>query len=92
MCFFISRALGNHSVAEALRNAGACVEIQGDHFAADEQDAVWLSEVALRNWIILTKDQNWDIEALLHLPMYSSKQSYYCSCVTLGIKYFFGLI
>lgn len=55
--FFIDRALGNRGVAEALRNAGACVEIHDDHFAPNEEDAVWLSQVALRNWIIVTKDE-----------------------------------
>ena len=57
LVFFIDRALGNRSVVEALRNAGACVEIHGDHFAANEQDAVWLPQVAQKGWIILTKDQ-----------------------------------
>lgn len=55
--FFIDRALGNRGVAEALRNAGACVEIHDDHFTPNEQDAVWLSKVAQKGWIILTKDQ-----------------------------------
>lgn len=55
--FFIDRSLGSQGVAQALRNAGACVEVHDDHFAVNEQDAVWLAEVALRNWIILTKDE-----------------------------------
>lgn len=55
--FFVDISLGKNQVAEALRDAGACVEIHADHFALDEKDAVWLSEVAQRGWIILTKDQ-----------------------------------
>lgn len=49
--------MGKNQVAEALRNAGAYVEIHAAHFALDEKDAVWLSEVAQKGWIILTKDQ-----------------------------------
>lgn len=55
--FFIDISLGKKEVAEVLRNAGANVEIHAEHFALDEEDAVWLSEVAQRGWIILTKDQ-----------------------------------
>lgn len=55
--FFIDRSLGSQGVVQTLRSAGACVEIHDDHFAANEQDAVWLAAVALRNWIIVTKDE-----------------------------------
>lgn len=57
LVFFIDRALGTQDVAEVLRKAGARVEVHHDHFTPNEEDAVWLSEVAQRGWIILTKDQ-----------------------------------
>lgn len=54
--FFIDRALGNQYVADALRNAGARVEVHADHFLADAPDTEWLPEVSRRGWLILTKD------------------------------------
>lgn len=45
-------------VPEALRNAGAKIELHKDHFAHDEQDPVWLRECGARNWVVLTKDRN----------------------------------
>jgi len=32
------------------------VEIHDDHFAPDTPDTVWLAEVGVRGWIVLTKD------------------------------------
>ena len=40
-----------------LIQAGLPVEIHDDHFARDEEDAVWLAEVSKRSWVVLTKDQ-----------------------------------
>jgi hypothetical protein len=54
--FFIDRALGRKYVADALRNAGAKVEIHEDHFSPDSPDTEWLPEVSQRGWLILTKD------------------------------------
>jgi hypothetical protein len=54
--FFIDRSLGAHDVPDALRAAGALVEIHDDHFAPDTPDTVWLAEVGARGWIVLTKD------------------------------------
>lgn len=45
MRFFIDRSLGSQGVAQALRNAGARVEVHDDHFAVNEQDTVWLAEI-----------------------------------------------
>ncbi len=42
---------------EALRRAGATVEIHDDHFAPNAKDAEWLSGVGKRGWIVLTKDE-----------------------------------
>lgn len=43
-------------MAEALRNAGATVELHRDHFADDAPDVEWLDVVGRRGWIVLTKD------------------------------------
>jgi len=45
-------------VPEALRNAGASIELHKDHFAHDEKDTVWLEECGRRGWVVLTKDRN----------------------------------
>ena len=42
--FFVDRSLGSQIVPNALRQAGATVEIHDDHFSADEEDLVWLQE------------------------------------------------
>jgi predicted nuclease of predicted toxin-antitoxin system len=54
--FFVDRSLGARDVPDALRGAGALVEVHDDHFAADTPDIVWLAEVGTRGWIVLTKD------------------------------------
>lgn len=54
--FFVDEALGRHVIPDALRAAGARVEIHADHFKAGEQDEVWLAEVSRRGWIVLSKD------------------------------------
>jgi hypothetical protein len=45
-------------VPEALRNAGARIELHKDHFAHDEIDEVWLIECGRLGWAVLTKDRN----------------------------------
>ena len=52
----MDRSLGKVAVAEALREAGAQVEVHDDHFPRDTADAVWIPEVSRQGWIILTKD------------------------------------
>ena len=54
--FFLDRNLGRKWVAEALRQAGARVEIHDDHFAADAPDEEWLALCGERNWTVLTLD------------------------------------
>jgi predicted nuclease of predicted toxin-antitoxin system len=53
---FLDRSLGRRKVAHVLRQAGAEVEVQDDHFPTDERDEIWLREVGHRGWIVLTKD------------------------------------
>jgi predicted nuclease of predicted toxin-antitoxin system len=55
--FFVDRSLGRHLVPNALRRLGAVVEVHDDHFGRDTEDAEWITEVAGRGWVILTKDQ-----------------------------------
>jgi hypothetical protein len=43
--FFVDRSLGKHVVPDALRAAGAHVEVHDDHFAQDALDEVWLPAV-----------------------------------------------
>lgn len=54
--FFIDRSLGKHVLAQALRSAGAKVEVHDDHFPPDASDEDWLAEVGERRWVVLTKD------------------------------------
>ncbi len=55
--FFLDRSLGRYSIANALRAAGASVEIHDDHFAPAATDAEWLGAVGTRGWLVLTKDK-----------------------------------
>ena len=52
--FFIDRSLGRKAVANALRNAGARVEVHDDHLLQDAKDEEWLQYVGARNWVVLT--------------------------------------
>ena len=54
--FFIDRALGRKAVADALRRAGAKVEIHDKHFSPKALDVEWLPIIGAREWLILTKD------------------------------------
>ncbi|HTZ76712.1 MAG TPA: hypothetical protein VMC10_02330 [Stellaceae bacterium] len=53
---FVDRSLGRHYVADALRKAGALVEVHDTHFQTNAPDEEWLREVGRKNWIVLTKD------------------------------------
>lgn len=54
--FFIDRTLGRKAVAEALRAAGAKVEVHDDHLPQDARDEQWLAYVGEHNWVALTQD------------------------------------
>lgn len=56
--FFLDHQIGRYIVAEALRAAGANVEVHLDHFAGNAPDTEWLPEVGARGWVLITKDQN----------------------------------
>jgi predicted nuclease of predicted toxin-antitoxin system len=55
--FYVDCCLGK-AVAEALRAAGATVELHRDNFAPDVEDTIWIPRVAAKGWVILTKDKN----------------------------------
>jgi hypothetical protein len=55
--FFIDRSLGVEPIRTKLAESGLTVEIHDEHFARDEEDYVWLTNVGGRGWIVLTKDQ-----------------------------------
>lgn len=54
--FFIDRSIGKHFAANALRAAGAAVEVHDDHFKQDAPDEEWLLEVGRRGWAVVTSD------------------------------------
>jgi len=62
--FFLDRSLGKEIVAQALRAAGAHVEIHDDHFPPDAKDEDWLIEAGSRGWIVLTKDRRFHTRIL----------------------------
>lgn len=53
---FIDWSVSQKIVPEALRRAGASVEVHADHFAIDTPDTDWLPAVSERGWIVITKD------------------------------------
>jgi hypothetical protein len=57
LVFFIDRSLGKLDVPDALRAAGHVCELHDDNFDQHTEDATWLSAVATRKLIVLTKDE-----------------------------------
>ncbi len=55
--FFVDRSLGAYDVPNALKQAGATVEVHFDHFADDAKDVDWLPVVGDKGWIVLAKDR-----------------------------------
>jgi hypothetical protein len=58
LTFFLDYQIGRDIVAQALRNAGAKVEVHLDHFEQAAPDTEWIPEVGRRDWVLITKDQN----------------------------------
>ncbi|OLP20272.1 hypothetical protein BST81_00585 [Leptolyngbya sp. 'hensonii'] len=71
--FFIDRALGKKFVADALRSAGAVVEVHEDHFAPAAPDTEWLPEVSRRGWITVTRDAKIGLNLLEQVAIASSE-------------------
>ena len=62
--FFLDRQIGKYIVANALRKAGAIVEVHDDHFPQVTEDVVWIPAIASRGWVLITRDQNIRYNAL----------------------------
>jgi len=58
LTFFLDYQIGRYVVADALRRAGARVEVHIDHFAQDAPDLEWIPEIGRRGWVLITKDEN----------------------------------
>ena len=58
LTYFVDECLGRHFVVDALRRAGAAVEVHHEHFTPGAPDADWLPVVGERRWIVLTKDRH----------------------------------
>lgn len=56
LTFFLDRNLGSRRVAEALRQAGANIEVHADHFPPDMADEDWLKACGDRGWVAITLD------------------------------------
>ena len=58
LTFFLDYQIGRYVVAEALRAAGAHVEVHIDHFGQAAPDLEWIPEVGRREWVLIAKDEN----------------------------------
>jgi hypothetical protein len=58
LTFFLDYQIGRYTVADALRAAGAHVEVHIDHFNQAAPDVEWIPEVGRRGWVLITKDKN----------------------------------
>lgn len=57
---FIDRAISQKKVPEALRAAGAIVELHIDYFPPESPDTKWLPIVSQNGWVVLTKElEDW---------------------------------
>lgn len=54
--FFVDRSLGRHIVPDALRAAGAHVQVHDDLFPQNAPDEVWLPAAGRNGWAVLTSD------------------------------------
>jgi hypothetical protein len=58
LTFFLDYQIGRFIVAQALRDAGAKVEVHLDHFEEATPDPEWIPEIGRRDWVLITKDKN----------------------------------
>lgn len=58
LTFFLDYQIGRYVVADALRAAGARVEVHIDHFPQAAADTEWIPAVGRHQWVLITKDQN----------------------------------
>jgi hypothetical protein len=60
--FFLDRAAESKDLRNALEAKGARVEMHRDYYEADEDDQVWLPEVAAKEWVIISQNQFNELE------------------------------
>jgi hypothetical protein len=60
--FFLDRASQSNALYEALKAKGARVERHRDYFEDDEDDQVWLPEIASKGWVIISQNQFNELE------------------------------
>jgi uncharacterized glyoxalase superfamily protein PhnB len=60
--FFLDRASESKALYDALTAKGAHVEMHRDYYKDDEDDQVWLPEVAAKRWIIISQNQFNELE------------------------------
>ena len=53
---FLDECLGANEVPDALRAAGARVELHRDHFGPATPDEEWLASTGRNGWVVVTKD------------------------------------
>lgn len=58
LTFFLDYQIGRYVVADALRKAGASVEVHIDHFSQSAPDLDWIPDVGKRGWVLITRDAN----------------------------------
>jgi hypothetical protein len=71
--FFLDRQIGKYVVANALKTAGATVEVHDDHFPQETEDVVWIPAIAARGWVLVTRDQHIRYNALERAAYASAK-------------------
>jgi hypothetical protein len=57
LTFFIDRSIDSSLFTDPLKQAAVFVELHRTHFVHDTKDTVWITEVAKRDWIIVTADE-----------------------------------
>lgn len=60
--FFLDRAAESKALYSALKAKGAKVEMHCEHYKDDEDDQVWLPEVASKGWVIISQNQFNELE------------------------------
>lgn len=60
--FFLDRASESKALYEALRAKGARVEMHRDFYKDDEYDPIWLPEVSIKQWVIISQNQFNELE------------------------------
>ena len=58
LTFFLDYQIGRYMVADALRKAGATVEVHIEHFSQSAPDVDWIPVVGKRGWVLITRDAN----------------------------------